>query len=86
MPCSPLLSVADIFDDPHYQARGDLLSMQDDINGAVVVPAPFPRMSETPPHIDHLGLPLGACNDEIYGRLLGLDADRLAVLKSKNII
>lgn len=86
VPCSPLLSVADIFDDPHYQARGDLLSMQDDINGAVVVPAPFPRMSETPPHIDHLGLPLGACNDEIYGRLLGLDADRLAVLKSKNII
>jgi crotonobetainyl-CoA:carnitine CoA-transferase CaiB-like acyl-CoA transferase len=39
VPCSPLLSVADIFDDPHYQARGDLLSMQDDINGAVVVPA-----------------------------------------------
>jgi crotonobetainyl-CoA:carnitine CoA-transferase CaiB-like acyl-CoA transferase len=58
VPCSLLYSVADIFQDPHYQARGDLLTVDDKVNGRLVVPAPFPRMSETPPTVDHLGLPL----------------------------
>jgi len=86
VPCSLLYSVADIFADPHYQARGDLLTVDDPVNGRLVVPAPFPRMSETPAQLDHLGLPLGACNQEIYGGLLGMSADDIDALTRKGVI
>lgn len=86
VPCSLLYSVADIFSDPHYAARGDLLSMQDPVNGEIVVPAPFPKMSETPAVVEHLGLPLGACNEEIFGGLLGLTPLQIEGLKERSVI
>jgi crotonobetainyl-CoA:carnitine CoA-transferase CaiB-like acyl-CoA transferase len=86
VPCSLLYSVADIFEDAHYKARGDLLVVDDPINGRTVVPAPFPRMSETPGTVEHLGLPLGACNREIFEGLLKLDPARIEALKQKGII
>jgi crotonobetainyl-CoA:carnitine CoA-transferase CaiB-like acyl-CoA transferase len=86
VPCSLLYSVADIFQDPHYQARGDLLTVDDKINGRLVVPAPFPRMSETPAAVDHLGLPLGACNQEIFEGLLGMSQEEIEDLKQKGVI
>lgn len=86
VPCSLLYSVADIFEDEHYKARGDLLAMNDPVNGDVVVPAPFPKMSETEMRVDHLGLPLGACNNEIFGDLLGLSQDDIAALAAKGVI
>jgi crotonobetainyl-CoA:carnitine CoA-transferase CaiB-like acyl-CoA transferase len=86
VPCSLLYNVADIFEDPHYAARGDLLEMNDAVNGQTVVPAPFPRMSETPGVVEHLGLPLGACNQAIYEGLLKIEPSRLAALKERKII
>ena len=86
VPCSLLYSAADIFSDPHYQDRGDLLTVDDPVNGRVTVPAPFPRFSETPPQLDHLGLPLGACNGEIYGGLLGLSPAAIDDLQRKGVI
>jgi len=43
-------------------------------------------MSETPAQLDHLGLPLGACNQEIYGGLLGMSADDIDALTRKGVI
>lgn len=86
VPCSLLYSVADIFQDPHYQARGDLLTVDDKVNGRLVVPAPFPRMSETPATVDHLGLPLGACNREVFEGLLGMSSEEIEDLKKKGVI
>ena len=86
MPCSLLYSVADIFEDPHYRARGDLVEVDDAVNGRVTVPAAFPRMSRTAQRLDHLGLPLGACNREIYEGLLGLSSATMDELRSKGVI
>ena len=86
VPCSLLLSIADIFADPHYKARGDLLTVKDPVNGELVVPAPFPRMSEAATRVDHLGLPLGACNQEIYGGLLRMSDGEIQELTAKGII
>jgi crotonobetainyl-CoA:carnitine CoA-transferase CaiB-like acyl-CoA transferase len=86
VPCSLLYSVADIFNDPHYHARGDLLTVEDKINGSLVVPAPFPRMSETPPTVDHLGLPLGASNQEIFEGLLGMSSEEIKDLQKEGVI
>jgi crotonobetainyl-CoA:carnitine CoA-transferase CaiB-like acyl-CoA transferase len=86
VPSSLLYSVADIFEDPHYAARGDLLATDDPVNGPLVVPAPFPKMSETPGRVDHLGLPMGACNHEIYGELLGMSEKEIAALSAAGVI
>ena len=86
VPCSLLYSVADIFEDPHYRARGDLVEVDDGVNGRVTVPAAFPRMSRTAQRLDHLGLPLGACNREIYEGLLGLSPATMDELRSKGVI
>jgi crotonobetainyl-CoA:carnitine CoA-transferase CaiB-like acyl-CoA transferase len=86
VPCSLLYSVADIFADPHYAARGDLLSLDDGVNGPLTVPAPFPKLSATPAAVSHLGLPLGASNREIYEGLLGMGADEIAALSAAGTI
>ncbi|MCH8835398.1 MAG: CoA transferase, partial [Proteobacteria bacterium] len=55
VPCGPLNTIADIFADPHFKARGNLVTIDDPEVGEVVVPSVIPRLSETPGRIAHLG-------------------------------
>lgn len=64
-----VLTMGEVFDDPHYQARGSIAMVADDELGNVAVPAPVPRMSRTPGRISHVGPPLGAQTDEILASL-----------------
>ena len=86
VPCGPLYAIDEIFGDPQYRARGNILFVNDPRAGEVAVPNVVPRLSETPGGLDWLGPPLGAHNQEILGDRLGLDAARLAELKSKGVI
>lgn len=54
-----VLSMADVFEDPHYAARQTILEVDDDELGKVSVAAPVPRLSQTPGRVNHLGPPLG---------------------------
>jgi crotonobetainyl-CoA:carnitine CoA-transferase CaiB-like acyl-CoA transferase len=54
--------------------------------GPMTVQAPVVRLSETPGVVEHLGRGLGADNDTVFGGLLGLDAARLAALRSAGTI
>lgn len=85
-PIAKLMSVADIFADPQYAARGNLLTIDDPRVGELVVPAPLPRMSVTPPVFDHAGPALGNGNAAVLGGLLGLDAPTLAGLAARAVI
>ncbi len=82
VPCGPIMSIDQIFRDPHYAAREDLRTVDDPRVGKVVVPAPMPRMSRTGPRLDHLGGALGAQTDDILSKLLGLPADEIARLRA----
>ncbi|MGE4243067.1 CaiB/BaiF CoA transferase family protein [Ramlibacter sp.] len=86
VPIGPLNSVADIFADPHYKARGNLVTMRHPQAGDVTVPNVVPRLSRTPGRLDTLGPALGEHNDEIYRGLLKLDADRLETLRAASVI
>ena len=86
VPCSLIYSIADIFEDPHYKARENLLRVTDPRVGEVVVPAPVPRLSETPARFRHTGPALGADNDEVYASVLGLDAQAIADLRQARVI
>jgi len=65
VPCGPINSIADIFADPHYAARETILRVTDPALGEVAVPNVFPRLSETPGRITHLGPGFGDWNDRL---------------------
>jgi len=86
VPAGPVNTIADIFDDPHFKARGNLVSLEVPGLGEVTVPAPVPKLSETPGEIRNLGPALGNANDEIYGQILGLTALERLAFAEKGII
>jgi crotonobetainyl-CoA:carnitine CoA-transferase CaiB-like acyl-CoA transferase len=85
VPCGPIYSIAEIFEDEQYAARGNLLQIEDERVGSVVIPNTVPRLSGTPGGVDTLGPTLGQHTDEILGGLLGIGADELADLAARGI-
>jgi crotonobetainyl-CoA:carnitine CoA-transferase CaiB-like acyl-CoA transferase len=86
VPIGPLNSIADIFADPQFAARGNLLRVKDARVGEVVVPNVVPRLSATPGRLAALGPDLGQHNDEIYRERLGMSAAELATLRADGVI
>jgi formyl-CoA transferase len=85
-PMSPVNSVADIFADPHYRARGDIVELDHPRLGKVPVPGIVPALSATPGRILHGGPDAGAHNDAVLGGLLGLSADEIASLHEEGVL
>lgn len=82
----PIYDARDMYEDPHYRARG--LFQEVTIDGKPLdLPAIIPHLARTPGRTDWPGAgELGGWNDEIYGELLGLDAQARADLKAAGII
>jgi crotonobetainyl-CoA:carnitine CoA-transferase CaiB-like acyl-CoA transferase len=57
--------IADVFDDPHYAARGTITSVDDDELGSIRMAAVTPRFLRTPGSIRWAGERLGASTDEV---------------------
>ena len=86
VPSGPINSIADIFEDPHFKARDQLLSVTEPDTGRVVIPGVIPKLSKTPGSVRSLGPSLGSANDEVYGSLLGLSEAELADLRTRGVI
>jgi crotonobetainyl-CoA:carnitine CoA-transferase CaiB-like acyl-CoA transferase len=86
VPAGPLNAIDDIFADPQFRARDDLVTVQDPELGAVVVPGVIPKLSATPGRITSLGPPLGGGNEAIYRGLLGLGEAELQRLAAQGVI
>jgi formyl-CoA transferase len=86
VPFGVAYSVADIFTDPHVQARGDIVAVDDPVIGPVRMQGVYPRFSRTPGAIPAGAPRLGAHNDEVYGSLLGLSAAERAALARDGVI
>ncbi|HBA36140.1 MAG TPA: acyl-CoA transferase [Gammaproteobacteria bacterium] len=82
----PVLSVEDIFSDPHYQARGDIVTVEDDELGPVKMQNVLFGMSRTPGKVRYAGQKMGASNIEIYRDQLGYSEEKIAELKEKGVI
>ncbi len=80
VPCGPVYSIRDIFEDPHYAERGNLMEVDDPRAGALVLPSAVPRLSETPAQFRHAGKALGADTESLLSELLGLGAEEIASL------
>ena len=86
VPIGPINSIADIFEDEQFKARGNLLKVHDPRVGEVVIPNVVPRLSVTPGRFASLGPDLGQHNDEIYGERLGYSAEELERLREDGVI
>ena len=87
VPAGPIYSMADIAQDPQYAARGMLVERQLEDGTTITLPGIVPRMTEAPGSIDRPGqVALGADNDEVYGRLLGIDEGERARLHADGVI
>jgi formyl-CoA transferase len=64
-----IMSMVEIFDDPHYAARDSLVRVPDDELGDVAMAAPVPRFSVTPGRIKHTGSPLGSNTRDLLSEL-----------------
>ena len=86
VPMSPILSIEDIFNDPQYAARENIVEVEHPRLGKMKVPGVVPKFSETPGSIRHRAPELGEHNEEILGNRLGLTEDEMVELKQKGII
>ena len=82
----PVFDIKDIFNDPHYQAREDIVAVPDDDFGTVRMQAAMPRFSRTPGMVKHAGRAMGTSNQAIYREQLGLGDDELERLQSGGVI
>ena len=82
---APVYDIADIFNDPQYQALESITSIDDDDLGPIRMQNLMFRLSATPGTIKWAGRGIGADNAEVYGRL-GLDSDKLAELSRLGVI
>jgi crotonobetainyl-CoA:carnitine CoA-transferase CaiB-like acyl-CoA transferase len=86
VPAGPVYAIDEIFEDPHYAARENILRMTDPRVGELAVPNLVPRLSETPGAVKWLGPELGAHNEDIYRGMLGLDEAELARLRAAGVV
>jgi len=87
VPVSPIPSMADIWENPQYRAREDLVTVEHPILGRVTMPGIVPKLSGTPGAVRFPGpVEIGAHNQDVYGGELGLSPDELEALKAEGVI
>jgi len=86
VPIGKLNSIADIFEDEHFRARGNLATIEEEGVGPVVVPGVVPTLSATPGRITNLGPALGNATYEVMRELLELTAGEIADLRKHKIV
>ena len=82
----PAYNIGQIFQDPQYQARGDIIEVSDEDLGPIKMTNAFPFMSETPAEIRHAGPRKGQHNRDILIGELGLSEQELAELEKNDVI
>jgi len=82
---SPINDIADVFADPHFQAREAIVAVPDSELGSVRMQNVVPRFSGTPCAIREAGPALGAHTDEVLADF-GFSAEHVALLRGKGVI
>lgn len=86
VPISAINSIEDIFSDPHYKARENIIEMSHPRLGNVKMPGVVPKFSETPGKVTNVGPDLGEHNEEILTDMIGLKEDKIQALKQQGVI
>jgi len=85
VPASPVLSVPEVFADPHLRSRGFYESVSHSVAGVWEMEGPHWRLSESPGHIRLPAPAFGEHNSYVLGELLGLSAEEIAALEREGV-
>jgi formyl-CoA transferase len=85
VPSGRIYTVADIAQDPHYQARGMIQSVQMSDGTSLAVPGIIPKLSRTPGGHRHNAPTLGQDTDLIL-RGLGISVEQIQAMRAKGIV
>ncbi len=83
---APVYDIADVFEDPQYQALDSVTTVDDPRLGPVRMPNVLYRLSGTPGGIRFTGREMGQDNEEVFGSRLGLAESELETLREKGVI
>jgi len=87
VPAGKIYRAPEMLEDPHFAARQSLVDVDTPRWGTIKMQNAFPRLSDTPSTIrSPAPVEIGQHNAEIYGALLGMDADEMDRLKAANAI
>ena len=85
VPVATAYTAADIFADPHFAARGDLVTIDDPVAGPLQQQAPFPRLVGAPPNVPAGAPRLGEHTDEVL-RSIGMSDAEIAALHEQGVV
>ena len=86
VPCSPLPTFDQVANDPHLMSREMIFEVDQLISGKVKLSGSVYNMSKTPGNRKMRVPDVGEHNQEIYGGLLGIDAQEIKKLKEESVI
>lgn len=87
VPAGRVYTGREMLADPHFAARQAIATVEHPVHGELKMQAPMPRLSDTPSTIRRRApLHPGEHNAEVYGEILGLDAQELADLAARGVI
>jgi crotonobetainyl-CoA:carnitine CoA-transferase CaiB-like acyl-CoA transferase len=86
VPCSPLPAFDQVASDPHLQSRDMIVEVDQPISGKVKLSGSVYKMSKTPGDRKQVVPAVGEHNKEIYGELLGIDAQEMQKLREEGAI
>ncbi len=86
VPAARIYTVADIFKDPHYAARGMLATVPSDELGSVTMPNVVPRLADTPGAIRHAGRAIGQDTRDVLREVAGLSDPEIAALEAAGVV
>lgn len=85
VPSGKIYTAKDIAEDPHYQARGVIETVESADGLKVQVPGIIPKLSQNPGAIRHRAPTLGEHTDQIM-KSAGLTEEQIAILKKSGVL
>jgi crotonobetainyl-CoA:carnitine CoA-transferase CaiB-like acyl-CoA transferase len=86
VPATRIYTMADIFRDPHFNARRMLVDVPHDQLGTVTMPGIVPKLSDTPGVLRQSGGAVGRDTRRVLSELAGLDEAEIERLNTEGVI
>jgi formyl-CoA transferase len=86
VPCGRIFGPADMMEDPHFQARDALSTIDHPVLGALAMPNVAPKLADTPGSVRFAGRAPGEDNAYVFEEILGYDSATIARLIAAGVI
>ncbi|WP_163576274.1 CaiB/BaiF CoA transferase family protein [Halomonas faecis] len=86
VPAGLVYRAPDMLDDPHFQARESIVAVPDHEGRPLPMQNVFPRLSDTPGRVRHVGPRLGEHTESVLTGWVGLNDDAIDALRADGVI